>query len=232
MVRATADGGDAVIDVFHVFKRYGARPTLLDLNLAIMKNEFVFVTGASGAGKTTFLRLLFLDESVSEGYIVVNGINLQRIPRKRIPFLRRQIGVVFQDFRLIEHYTVYENVALVLEAGGHDRRYIPKRVRQVLRMVGLADASEAYPPGLSGGEQQRVAVARAAVGKPPILLADEPTGNLDGATADLVFELFAQLHALGTTIIVATHDRQLLEDAPGRIMKLQGGRMETQQPCS
>ena len=231
MTSLKAEESTPVIELFHVFKRYGSRPTLYDINLAVMENEFLFVTGASGAGKTTLLRLLFLDEAVSEGYIVVNGMNLQRLPRKRMAFLRRQIGVVFQDFRLIEHYTVYENVALVLEAAGCDRSYIPKRVRQVLRMVGLADACEAYPPGLSGGEQQRVAVARAAVGKPPILLADEPTGNLDVSTAALVFDLFAQLHALGTTIIVATHDRQLLECASGRVLKLDNGRMEMQQRC-
>jgi len=232
MARLEANGTTPAIELFHVFKRYGAQPTLYDINLAVMQNEFLFITGPSGAGKTTFLRLLFLDEAVSEGHIVVNGINLQRIPRKRVPYLRRQIGVVFQDFRLIEHYSVYENVALVLEAAGFDRRYIPKRVRQVLRMVGLADAGTAYPPGLSGGEQQRVAVARAAVGKPPILLADEPTGNLDASTAALVFDLFAQLHGMGTTIIVATHDRELLGAAQGRVMRLRGGHMETEQPCS
>jgi cell division transport system ATP-binding protein len=223
-------GDRAVIEVYHVFKRYGSHPTLYDLNLTVRKNEFLFVTGPSGAGKTTFLKLLFLDETVSEGHIVVNGINLQRIPRKRVPFLRRQIGVVFQDFRLIDHYTVYENISLVLEATDCDRNYIPKRVRQVLRMVGLAHASDAYPPGLSGGEQQRVAVARAAVANPLILLADEPTGNLDISTAEMVFELFEQLHAIGTTIIVATHDKELLERAQGRVMTLNRGRMEMQSP--
>jgi cell division transport system ATP-binding protein len=230
MVRVDTSGDRAVIEVYHVFKRYGSHPTLYDLNLAVRKNEFLFVTGPSGAGKTTFLKLLFLDERVSEGHIVVNGINLQRIPRKRVPFLRRQIGVVFQDFRLIDHYTVYENISLVLEATGCDRNYIPKRVRQVLRMVGLAHAANAYPPGLSGGEQQRVAVARAAVAKPLILLADEPTGNLDISTAEMVFELFEQLHTMGTTIIVATHDKELLERAEGRVMRLDQGRMEMQSP--
>jgi len=228
MTRVDPGGNKAVIEVYHVYKRYGAHPTLSDLNITVRENEFLFVTGPSGAGKTTFLKLLFLDETVSEGHIVVNGINLQRIPRKRIPFLRRQIGVVFQDFRLIRHYTVFENVALVLEAIGADRKFIPKRVRQVLRMVGLAEAADAYPPGLSGGEQQRVAVARAAVAKPAILLADEPTGNLDKVTAELVFRLFERLHDKGTTVIVATHDKSLLEQAHGRIMRLDQGRMEIQ----
>ena len=228
MTRVDPGGNKAVIEVYHVYKRYGAHPTLSDLNITVRENEFLFVTGPSGAGKTTFLKLLFLDETVSEGHIVVNGINLQRIPRKRIPFLRRQIGVVFQDFRLITHYTVFENVALVLEAIGADRKFIPKRVRQVLRMVGLAEAADAYPPGLSGGEQQRVAVARAAVAKPAILLADEPTGNLDKVTAELVFRLFERLHDKGTTVIVATHDKSLLEQAHGRIMRLDQGRMEIQ----
>lgn len=228
MTRVDRGGNKTVIEVYHVYKRYGAHPTLSDLNLTVRENEFLFVTGPSGAGKTTFLKLLFLDETVSEGHIVVNGMNLQRIPRKRIPFLRRQIGVVFQDFRLIRHCTVFENVALVLEAVGADRKFIPKRVRQVLHMVGLTGAANAYPPGLSGGEQQRVAVARAAVAKPAILLADEPTGNLDTATAELVFRLFEQLHDKGTTVIVATHDKALLEQAHGRIMRLDHGRMEIQ----
>lgn len=218
---------ESVIRMFHVYKRYGSQIALHDINLNVLRNEFVFITGQSGAGKTTLLRLLFLDEEVSEGQILVNGIHLQRIRRAKIPFLRRNMGVVFQDFRLIQSYTVYENVALVLETAGQQKRYIRKRVRQVLRMVGLDERLHTYPPRLSGGEQQRVAVARAAVGNPLILLADEPTGNLDTNAADMVFDLFQQLHTRGTTVIVATHDSRLFEKVHGRIVVLNRGRVES-----
>jgi cell division transport system ATP-binding protein len=218
---------ESVIRMFHVHKRYGSQTALRDINLNVLRNDFIFITGKSGAGKTTLLRLLFLDEDVSEGQILVNGIHLQRIRRAKLPFLRRNMGVVFQDFRLIESYTIYENVALVLETAGHQKRYIRKRVRQVLRMVGLEDRLHAYPPRLSGGEQQRVAVARAAVGNPLILLADEPTGNLDTNAADMVFDLFRQLHTRGTTVIVATHDSRLFEKVHGRIVVLNQGRLES-----
>ncbi|RLB94694.1 MAG: cell division ATP-binding protein FtsE [Deltaproteobacteria bacterium] len=215
-----------IIQTFHISKRYGTQIALRDVNLTVEKNEFLFITGPSGAGKTTLLRLLFLDEQVSEGQILVNGINLQRIRRARIPLLRRKIGVVFQDFRLIKTYTVYENVALVLEAAGKQKRYIQKKVRQVLRMVGLEDRMYTLPPRLSGGEQQRVALARAAAGDPLILLADEPTGNLDAECADMVFDLLRQLHTWGTTVIVATHDTQLLEKVAARIVFLRNGTIQ------
>jgi cell division transport system ATP-binding protein len=212
--------------MFHVHKRYGPHTALHDICLSVQRNEFLFVTGPSGAGKTTLLRLLFLGESVSEGQILVDGINLQRVRRPRIPFLRRKIGVVFQDFRLIDTYTVYENIALVLEAKGATDRHIAAKVRQVLRMVGMESYIDSYPPRLSGGEQQRIAVARAAVGNPLILLADEPTGNLDTEAADMVFDLFRQLHSRGATVVVATHDSRLMDKVPGRIVLLKRGRME------
>ncbi|MBW2107857.1 MAG: cell division ATP-binding protein FtsE [Deltaproteobacteria bacterium] len=211
--------------MFHVYKRYGSRTALYDVSLRVSRGEFLFVTGPSGAGKTTLLRLLFLDETISEGQILVDGINLQRIPRNRIPLLRRKISVVFQDFRLIRDYTVYENIALVLEAKGASPRHVPARIRQALRMVGLEDCAHAYPPRLSGGEQQRVAVARAAAANPLILLADEPTGNLDTETADMVMALLIRLHRRGTTIVVATHDDRLLSKAPARVVSLAEGRL-------
>jgi cell division transport system ATP-binding protein len=220
-------GAEPLIQMFHVFKRYGSHTALHDISLTVQRNDFLFVTGPSGAGKTTLLRLLFLDEGVSEGQILVDGINLQRVRRKRLPLLRRKIGVVFQDFRLIQNYTVYENIALVLEATGRqNRHHIPKGVRRVLRIVGMEDCMHAFPRKLSGGEQQRVAVARAAVGNPLILLADEPTGNLDTQAAEMVFDLFRQLHSWGTTIIVATHDNRLIETVRGRVVSLDRGRME------
>jgi cell division transport system ATP-binding protein len=170
---------EPVIQMFHVYKRYGRHTTLHDISLTVQRNEFLFVTGPSGTVKTTLLRLLFLDEAVSEGQILVDGINLQRVRRPRIPFLRRKIGVVFQDFRLINDHTVFENAALVLETKGATHRHIAARVKQVLRLVGMEAYVDSYPPRLSGAEQQRIAVARAAVGTPLILLADEPTGSLD-----------------------------------------------------
>jgi cell division transport system ATP-binding protein len=219
-------GVEPVIQMFHVHKRYGSQTALDDVNLTILNNEFVFVTGPSGAGKTTLLRLIFLEEAVSEGQILVNGVNLQRVRRAMIPILRRSMGFVFQDFRLIDSYTVYENIALVLEATGRQKSYIQKKVRQVLAMVGLEDRMHTYPPRLSGGEQQRVAVARAAAGNPLILLADELTGNLDDDAADMVFHLLRQLHSRGTTIVVATHDTRLFDKVQGRIVFLNRGRTE------
>jgi cell division transport system ATP-binding protein len=211
--------------MFHVHKRYGSHTALRDISLTVQRNEFLFVTGPSGAGKTTLLRLLFLSETVSEGQILVDGINLQRVRRPKVPFLRRKIGVVFQNFRLIDTYTVFENIALVLEAKGGSQRHVPAKVRQVLRMVDMEKYANSYPPRLSGGEQQRIAVARAAVGNPLILLADEPTGNLDPEAADLVFDSFKQLHARGATVIVATHDTRQLEKVPGRVIALKQGTM-------
>ena len=219
-------GEEPVIQLFHIHKRYGSQTALDDINLSILKNDFIFVTGPSGAGKTTLLRVIFLEEAPSEGQILVNGINLQRIRRARIPLLRRSMGFVFQDFRLIDTYTVYENIALVLEAAGREKAYIQKKVPQVIRMVGLEDRIHSHPPRLSGGEQQRVAIARAAVGNPFILLADEITGNLDDDAADMVFHLLGRLHRLGTTVIVATHDARLFEKVPGRIVSLNRGRIE------
>ncbi|NVM20646.1 MAG: cell division ATP-binding protein FtsE [Desulfobacterales bacterium] len=219
-------GPDPVVQMYHVYKRYGSQDALHDINLIVSKNDFLFIAGPSGAGKTSLLRLIFMGEEVSRGQILINGINLQRVRRTKLPLLRRNIGVVFQDFRLINSYTVYENIALVIEAAGRQRRYIQKKVRQVLRMVGLEDRIYTFPPKLSGGEQQRVALARAAVGDPLILLADEPTGNLDTDCADMVFDLLKQLHLRGSTIIVATHDRRLFEKAQGRIVLLNNGRIE------
>lgn len=217
--------GRPAVEMFHVYKRYGARTVLFDVSVRVDRGEFVFVTGPSGAGKTTLLRLLFLDEPFCEGQILVDGINLQRIARHRIPLLRRKVGMIFQDFRLIRDYTVYDNIALVLEARGTPARRVPARIRQVLRMVGLEDHAQAYPPRLSGGEQQRVAVARAAAANPLILLADEPTGNLDTETADRVMGLLAGLNRNGTTVVVATHDDRLLRKVPARIVSLADGRL-------
>ncbi|MFP4475593.1 MAG: cell division ATP-binding protein FtsE [Desulfatibacillaceae bacterium] len=212
-----------IIRLFHVTKRYGSQAALLDVTVDIGRNEFVFLTGPSGAGKSTLLKLLYLADFASEGQILIEGINLQRIPRRRIPLLRRGIGVVFQDFKLIPTRTVYDNVALVLEAAGKDRKFIGKKVRHLMRSVGLENKMEALPPSLSGGEQQRVAVARAICGDPNIVLADEPTGSLDQESADIIMDLLHGFHANGATVILATHDAQLIESSRKRTISLKNG---------
>jgi len=217
----------AVIRMFHVHKRYGAKQALVDATLDISKNEFLFISGPSGAGKSTLLKLLYLAEPVSEGQILVDGMNLSRIPRRRIPLLRRKFGIIFQDYKLIPTRTVYENVALVLEAQGRKRSFVEKKVKSMLRVVGMADRSSTYPPSLSGGEQQRVAVARAVAGDPMIILADEPTGSLDDDSAAVIFELLQRFHQRGATVVVATHDKSLIENATGRVLQIRQGRLDT-----
>lgn len=216
----------AVIRMFHVHRRYGAKQALVDVTLDIDKNEFLYISGPSGAGKSTLLKLLYLAEPVSEGQILVDGMNLSRIPRRRIPMLRRKFGIVFQDYKLIPTRTVYENVALVLEARGKKRSLIEKKVKSVLRVVRMEDRLTAFPPSLSGGEQQRVAVARAVIGDPKIILADEPTGSLDDDSAAIIFQLLNMFHNRGATVVVATHDKALIESATGRVLHLQQGRLD------
>ena len=217
----------SIIRMFHVHQNYGPKKALIDITLDIAKNEFVFISGPSGAGKTTLLKLLYLGEPVSEGQILIDGINLARIPRKRIPRLRRKFGVIFQDYKLIPTKSVYDNVALVLEAAGAKKRLIQKKVRSVLRLVGMEDRLKSYPLSLSGGEQQRVAVARAIVGDPKIILADEPTGSLDEESAEIILDLLRGVHIRGATVIIATHDKALMRKTGGHVLHLHQGRLET-----
>ena len=212
--------------MFHVHHNYGTKKALIDITLDISKNDFVFITGPSGAGKTTLLKLLYLAESVSEGQVLIDGMNLSRVPRKRIPSLRRKFGIIFQDYKLIASRTVFDNVSLVLEAAGKKKRLIQKKVRSVLRLVGMEDRQNAYPPSLSGGEQQRVAVARAIIGDPKIILADEPTGSLDDDSANIIMDLLNGVHIRGTTVIIATHDNDLIRKTGGRVLLLKQGRLE------
>jgi cell division transport system ATP-binding protein len=216
----------AIIRLFHVYKRYGSKNALTDTTLDISQNEFICISGPSGAGKTTLLKLLYLGEPVSEGQVLVDGMNISRIPSKRIHFLRRKFGIIFQDYKLIPTKTVYENVALVLEALGRKKGLIRKKVASVLRTVGMEERQDSLPPSLSGGEQQRIAIARAVVSDPRIILADEPTGNLDDASADVIFDLLKAFHARGGTIIVATHDKNLIRKSDGRTVYLREGRIE------
>ena len=216
----------SIIRMFHVHHNYGSKKALIDITLDITKNEFVFISGPSGAGKTTLLKLFYLGEPVSEGQVLIDGINLARIPRKRIPQLRRKFGIIFQDYKLIPTKNVYDNVALVLEAAGAKTRLIQKKVKSVLRLVGMEDRLKALPPSLSGGEQQRIAVARAIVGDPKIILADEPTGSLDEESAEIILELLRGVHIRGATVIIATHDKGLMRKTGGQVLHLQQGRLE------
>ena len=212
--------------MFHVHKNYGVKKALANITLDILKNELLFISGPSGAGKTTLLKLLYLGEKVSEGQVLIEGINLSRISHNRIPFLRRKFGIIFQDYKLIPTKTVFDNVAIVLEAIGKKRRFIEKKVKSILRTVGMEETLHAFPPSLSGGEQQRIAFARAVVGDPKIILADEPTGNLDEVSADIILELLKRFHTRGATVIIATHDKELIRKTGGRVIHLNQGYLQ------
>jgi len=213
-----------MIQLFHVSKHFGANVALRDVSLRIRKGEFVFVTGPSGAGKTTLLRLLFGAEHPTEGQILIEGINLNRIRRANLDLLRRRIGFVFQDFKLLSRKTVFQNVAISLEVTGERPALIKKKTHQTLRAVGLSKKEEAYPLQLSGGEQQRVAIARAVVNNPFILLADEPTGNLDPDITREIMILFRSINLRGTTVVIATHSRELMKNTDQRIVHLSEGK--------
>jgi cell division transport system ATP-binding protein len=214
-----------IVRMFHVHKNYGIQKSLVDITLDVYKREFIIITGPSGAGKSTLLKLLYLGEPVTQGQVIVDGINLTRISRNRIPYLRRNFGIIFQDYKLIPTKTVFDNVALVLEAMGEKHRLIQKKVHSVLRTVEMEHKQDALPPSLSGGEQQRVAVARAIAGSPRIILADEPTGSLDPDSAANIMALLKEIHKKGVTVILATHDRMLIENAGGRIIHLVQGQI-------
>jgi cell division transport system ATP-binding protein len=215
-----------MIQLYHVTKRYPPGiNALTDISLQVDKGEFVFLTGPSGAGKTTLLRLLFREELPTEGQILVNGRNLAVLPAKKVPYLRRSIGVVFQDFKLIHRKTVHENIALALHVLGVAESEHKTRVLRVLRMVGLQHRMHSYPLQISGGEQQRVAIARALINEPVLLLADEPTGNLDPELSFEIMRLFREINAHGATVVVATHDRELIRKFGRRVIHLEGGRI-------
>jgi len=219
-------GGDPLIRLFHVSKSYAAGNfALRDVSVEIKKGELVFLTGPSGAGKTTLMKLLFAAERPSEGQILVLGRNVARIGERGIPRLRRRVGVVFQDFKLIPTRTAEENVAVALEVIGKSPREVRGKSFAMLKRVGLQHRRHHRPAALSGGEQQRVALARALVNDPAILLADEPTGNLDAALTIEIMDLVAAAAARGTTVLVASHDAALVKRYARRVLRLEGGQL-------
>ena len=213
-----------MIKLTNVFKTYAKGGLALkDVTFHIAKGEFAFLTGHSGAGKSTVLKLIYADEQPTDGEVRVSGYAVTDLSPRDVPHLRRRLGIVFQDFRLLEDRTAEENVAFALEVTGARRSTIPARVMRVLTQVGLAAKAGAYPKELSGGEQQRVAIARALVNEPQVLLADEPTGNLDERATRGVFQLLRDINASGTAVVMATHDLELVRTAPYRVIELQEG---------
>ena len=209
-------------DVTKLYPRQ-QHPALDGVSLDIARGEFVFLVGASGSGKSTMLRLAIREEQVTKGRLLVGGHDLSRLPGRKVPQLRRQIGSVFQDFRLLPNKTVEQNIAFALQVIGRPRRAIRSLVPETLDLVGLNGMAKRFPHELSGGEQQRVAIARAVVNKPPVLLADEPTGNLDPATSVGIMRLLDRINRTGTTVIMATHDSSIVDTMRRRVIELDRG---------
>lgn len=209
-------------NVSKVYPR-SSRPALSDISLDIERGEFVFIVGASGSGKSTLLRLVLKEEQASSGRVLVAGHDVGRLPHRKVPRLRREIGTVFQDFRLLPNKTVYQNVAFALQVIGRSRHAVRQVVPETLEMVGLHGKEKRLPHELSGGEQQRVAIARAFVNKPAILLADEPTGNLDPSTSLEIVRLLDRINRTGTTIVMATHDNDIVDQLRKRVVELDEG---------
>lgn len=226
--QAREAGVEPVILMEHVTKIYPAqpnKPALDDVNLEIYPGEFVFLVGHSGSGKTTLLNTMLRNVKPTSGRVMVAGQDLMKIKNRKIPFLRRQIGAVFQDYKLLPNRTAYENVAFALQCIGKPKAVIKAQVPEVLRLVGLAEQMDSLPDQLSGGEQQRVSVARAMVNRPPLLICDEPTGNLDPAISLGIMKLLERINRTGTTVIVATHDREMVDSMHRRVIALEGGRV-------
>ena len=223
--------GSQVIEFRSVSKLYAAGDIGLDhASFSIDRGEFVFLVGATGSGKSTVMRLLIKEIEPTEGVIRVAGRNLAAIKRSRIPFYRRNVGVVFQDFKLLPNRTVYDNVAYALQVTGHSRKGIRAKVPDILRLTGLSTKLHNYPDQLSGGEQQRVSIARAFVNHPPLLLADEPTGNLDPETSIDIMRLLYRINRTGTTVVVATHDQAMVDKMRRRVLELSRGRLVRDEP--
>ncbi len=215
-----------MIRLLGVSKRYSnGMLAVSDINLHVNRGDFVFLVGTSGAGKSTIIKMLLKEENCTKGKIVVDDIEITKLHRRKVPFLRRKMGVVFQDYRLLPNKTVFENVAFAMEITGASQREIRKNVPMILSVVGLADKQKCYPNQLSGGEQQRVSIARAMINNPPILIADEPTGNLDPETSWEIMKILKQINRRGTTIVMATHDREIVDVMQQRVVALENGRI-------
>ncbi|MFJ8102481.1 MULTISPECIES: cell division ATP-binding protein FtsE [unclassified Lysinibacillus] len=213
-----------MIEMKNVTKKYSNGVVATNgISVNIKQGEFVYVVGPSGAGKSTFIKLMYREEKATSGDITVNGINLAELKNKKVPFLRRQIGVVFQDFKLLPRLNVYENVAFALEVIEEDPIEIRRRVMEVLELVGLKQKARMFPNELSGGEQQRVSIARSIVNVPKVVIADEPTGNLDPETSWDIMNLFEEINARGTTIVMATHNREIVNTIRRRVIAIEGG---------
>ncbi|NJM70408.1 MAG: cell division ATP-binding protein FtsE [Scytonema sp. RU_4_4] len=216
----------AMVQLCSVSKTYtNGCHALVNINLEVKKGEFLFLTGPSGSGKSTLLKLLYGDELPTQGDVIVNESNVTALRGDRLSFFRRRIGVVFQDYKLIPRRTVAENVSVVLKAQGYTRKEIQRRLEPSLKLVGLYSKADCFPEHLSGGEQQRVGIARAIVGTPPIILADEPTGNLDPENSWQVIQMFQKLNSFGVTVIVTTHDEQLVRRCNHPVAQIQDGRL-------
>lgn len=215
-----------MIKFVNISKEYKNGVTALyDINVEINKGEFVFLVGSSGAGKSTLIKILLKEEGISRGKLYLNGMDITRVPNRRIPYIRRQVGVVFQDFRLLPNKTVYENVAFAMEIVGARPRDIRRRVPLILSMVDLSKKANSFPDQLSGGEQQRVSIARAIINNPPVLIADEPTGNLDPETAWEIMKVLTDINNRGTTVVMATHARDIVNLMKKRVVALEDGRL-------
>ncbi len=215
-----------VIGVYHLTKRYGDRHALNDVSLQVANGEFVFLVGPSGAGKSTLLRMIYMDEFPTQGQVIVGAYVSTTMNRKKIPFLRRKIGVIFQDFKLLEDRNVFENVAIAMRVTAEKSYDIKKHVMRILTQVGLYHKRNDLPKTLSGGEQQRVAIARAVVNSPAILLADEPTGNLDPEVTEEILGLLFRINSAGTAVLMATHNLSLVENFGQRIIHLKDGTLQ------
>lgn len=216
-----------LVQLQHVTKMYGNGSLgLSEVNLAVPRGGFLFVTGPSGAGKTTFLKLLYGAEQPSRGQVLIHPFNVGELRGDRLARFRRRVGVIFQDYKLLPQRTVAENVAFVLWAQGYDRSAIEARLLPTLKLVGLKHKAQCYPDQLSGGEQQRVSIARAIVGTPPLLLADEPTGNLDADNAQQIMQIFDHLHHVGVTIVITTHDAQLVRRYNHPVVQIRHGKLQ------
>lgn len=213
-----------MIEMQDVWKTYpDGTHALRGITVTINRNEFVYIVGPSGAGKSTFMKLIYLEERPSKGQLFVNGFNLQKLRQRKIPYLRRNIGVVFQDYRLLPRMTAAENVAFAMEVIEAPKKTIRRRTLEVLELVGLKDRADAYPSQMSGGEQQRVAIARAIVNNPSVIIADEPTGNLDPETSWGIMRLLEEINFRGTTIVMATHNREIVNTMRKRVIAIEKG---------